>query len=77
MVLEKSISLPFFNAIQIIWFFMMKFSTVHTLTFLDCFTQVEVKYDGESTGSVFDCNTWISRSSGLVKTFLGTVTNFS
>ena len=56
---------------------MMKFSTVHTLTFLDCFTQVEVKYDGGSTGSVFDCNTWISKSSGLVKTFLGTVTNFS
>ena len=30
-----------------------------------------MKYDGESTGSVFDCNTWIDKNSGLVKYFLG------
>ena len=35
--------------------------------------QVEVKYDGDRIGSAFDCNTWISKTSGLMKTFLGTV----
>jgi hypothetical protein len=41
------------------------------------FTQVEVKYDGDDTGSVFDCNTWLSKSSGLARTFFGNVTNLS